>query len=132
MVFFSYRWSQIFDQGSIPKSHTYLCATQTGSVDGKPQFSPHALDQVLEKIREERPSLVCAPHVETSMGLILTDDYIREVAKATHEVGGLFCLDGIASGNMWVNMKDLGVDIYISAPQKGWSAPASCAVVMMT
>jgi len=76
--------------------------------------------------------VVFAPHVETSSGMILPPDYLRAVADAVHEVGGLFVLDCIASGAIWVDMQDAGVDILISAPQKGWSASPCCGVVMMS
>merc|ERR1711937_870899 len=90
------------------------------------------IEDVLRKIQEERPAVLFAPHVETSTGMILPDDYIREAAKAVHDVGGMFVLDCIASGTVWADMKDLGVDVIISAPQKGWTGPACAALVMMS
>ena len=97
-----------------------------------PQFSPGSLSEILEAIRAERPAFVCAPHVETSTGIILPDDYIKKVSEAVHSVGGLFVLDCIASGTVWADMGALGVDALITAPQKGWSGPACCALVMLS
>lgn len=118
---FSYRWTEIFELGSIPKSHTVLKAVPTpveGGNKNVTHFMPHPVDQVVQRVREERPAVFFAPHVETSTGMILPDDYIQQVAEAVHSVGGLFVLDCIASGTLWVDMKELGVDVLISAPQK--------------
>ncbi|MDZ7779629.1 MAG: aminotransferase class V-fold PLP-dependent enzyme [Gemmatimonadota bacterium] len=127
---FSYRWSQILDVGSIPETHTVLKARPTGPGSEAP-FAPPPLDDVVSRIREERPAVVFAPHVETSSGMMLPDAYLSAVAEAVHEVGGLFVLDCIASGTVWVDMTALGVDVLVSAPQKGWSAPPSSALVML-
>ena len=99
--------------------------------DGKPRVAPRPLDEVLSAIASEKPAFVCMPHVETSVGLIAPDDYVAAVGKATRDVGGIFCLDGIASGNCWIDMEAMDIDCYITAPQKGWSAPAACGVVML-
>ena len=128
---FSYRWTQIFEAGAIPESHEVMKARRTGNAPDAP-FAPAPVEEVVAKIRETRPAAVFAPHVETSAGMILPDDYIAEVAAAAHEVGGLFILDCIASGCLWVDMKALGVDVLISAPQKGWSASPSAGLVMMS
>jgi aspartate aminotransferase-like enzyme len=128
--FFSYRWSQIFEAGSIPASETVLKARRTSEGQTAP-FAPPPIDEVVAAIRAERPELLFAPHVETASGIILPDDYLRAVADAVHEVGGLFVLDCIASGCVWVDMENSGVDVLISAPQKGWSAPPSAGLVMM-
>ena len=128
---FSYRWSQIFDMGAIPASHTVLKA-RTQSVGRQLPFSPAPLAEVLAAIRDQRPDLVLAPHVETASGMLLPDDYLRAVAEAVHEVGGLFVLDCIASGALWVDMKSTGVDVLVSAPQKGWSGSPCCAFVMLS
>ncbi len=128
---FSYRWSQIFEAGNIPAAETVLKARRSGN-DVQAPFAPAPIDDVVARIREEAPDVVFAPHVETSAGIILPDDYIRAVADATHEVGGLFVLDCIASGCVWVDMAALGVDVLISAPQKGWSASPSAGLVMMS
>lgn len=128
---FSYRWTQIFEAGRIPANETVMLARRVGN-DPQSPFAPAPIDEVVSKIREERPAAVFAPHVETSAGLILPDDYIRAVADAVHEVGGLFVLDCIASGCAWVDMKALGVDVLISAPQKGWSAQPAAGLVMMS
>ncbi|KAL3941421.1 MAG: hypothetical protein SGBAC_004220 [Bacillariaceae sp.] len=135
---FSYRWTEIFDQGgenTIPKSHTVLKAQPQESENADSiamQYAPYPIDEVVEKIYEERPAVMFAPHVETSTGIILPDDYIRKASEAMHNVGGLFVLDCIASGTVWADMKDLGVDVVISAPQKGWTGPCCAALVMMS
>ena len=129
--FFSFRWTQIFDMGSIPASHTVLTARR--AVDGPTEpFAPAPIDEVVATIEAERPAVVCAPHVETASGMILPDDYLRAVADATHAAGGLFVLDCIASGTIWVDMADIGVDVLISAPQKGWSGSPFGAFVMLS
>jgi len=136
---FSFRWTEIFDMGgtskSIPSSHTVLMAQpQSTSDESCPHshYAPYPIDEVVAKIHEERPAVLFAPHVETSTGMILPDDYIKKASQAMHEVGGLFVLDCIASGTVWADMKDLGVDVVISAPQKGWTGPACAALVMMS
>lgn len=140
---FSYRWTEIFDLGagsnqSIPRSHTVLKAQPTqnqppqSSSPHAIQYEPHPIEKVVETIYNEKPKVLFAPHVETSTGMILPDSYIREAAKAMHDVGGLFVLDCIASGTVWADMEDLGVDVVISAPQKGWTGPACAALVMMS
>ena len=129
--FFSYRWSQIFEAGSIPTGEIVLKARRQGEGPQDP-FAPAPIDEVVETIRTEKPDLVFAPHVETASGIILPDDYIRAVADAAHEVGALFVLDCIASGAVWIDMRECGVDVLISAPQKGWSAPPSSGLVMLT
>ncbi|WP_424939262.1 aminotransferase class V-fold PLP-dependent enzyme [Aliiroseovarius sp. S253] len=128
--FFSFRWSQIFEMGSIPSAETVMKARRVGNAPDAP-FAPAPIDEVVAKIREEKPDVVFAPHVETASGMILPDDYIAAVAKAVHAVGGIFVLDCIASGCVWVDMKATGVDVLISAPQKGWSAQPSAGIVMM-
>ena len=125
--FFSYRWSQIFEKGNIAKSTSVI----NGNISDSNKISPPDLNIVVENIIQNKPALFCAPHVETSTGVMLSQHYIKTVATAVRENGGLFCLDGIASGTMWVDMEDMNIDIYITAPQKGWSSPASCGVVMM-
>ncbi len=127
---FSYRWTQIFDMGQIPKSSTVLKARKSGAGPQAP-WIPAPIAEVQAAIREQKPAVVFAPHVETAAGMILPDSYLRAVADAVHEVGGLFVLDCIASGAMWVDMKATGVDVLISAPQKGWSSSPCCAMVML-
>ena len=129
--FFSYRWSQIFEMGRIPEVTTVLKARPTGNEPLSP-FEPAPIGEVVASIEEERPDLVFAPHVETSSGMILPDDYLKDVGSAVHASGGLFVLDCIASGAVWVDMKALGVDVLISAPQKGWSGTPCCALVMLS
>jgi len=128
---FSYRWSQIFDTGQFTEGTTVCMARQTGNGHQAP-FAPAPVEDVVARIREDRPDAVFAPHVETSAGLILPDDYISALAEAAHEVGALMVLDGIASGCAWIDMEKTGVDVLISAPQKGWSASPSAGLVMMS
>ena len=128
---FSYRWTQIFEMGSIPASHTVLSARQPEAGSQQP-FAPVPVDEAVATILDERPAVVFAPHVETAAGMMLPDEYLRAVADATHEVGGLFVLDCIASGTMWVDMQGCGVDVLISEPQKGWSGSPCAALVMMS
>ncbi|MGJ8584956.1 MAG: aminotransferase class V-fold PLP-dependent enzyme [Marinosulfonomonas sp.] len=127
---FSYRWTQIFEAGSIPAAETVLKARRSGNATDAP-FAPAPVEDVVARILKEQPDVVFAPHVETSSGIILPDDYIRAVADAVHQVGGLFVLDCIASGCAWVDMKAVGVDVLISAPQKGWSAQPAAGLVML-
>ena len=129
--FFSYRWTQIFEAGSIPESHTVMTARRARRTGRRPPSRPPPIDEVVATIETERPAVVFAPHVETSSGMILPDDYMRAVADATHAVGGLFVLDCIASGTIWVDMADIGVDVLVSAPQKGWSGSPFGALVML-
>lgn len=128
---FSYRWSQIFDKARLPGERTVVMARPAGN-EPRPAYAPPPIDEVVARIREDRPDAVFAPHVETSAGLILPDDYIRAVADAAHEVGALMVLDCIASGAVWVDMRATGVDVLISAPQKGWSASPSAGLVMLS
>ena len=128
---FSYRWTQIFEMGQIPAASTVLKAHRVGT-GPQAEWTPAPIAEVVATIREQKPAVVFAPHVETSAGLILPDAYMRAVADAVHEVGGLFVLDCIASGAMWVDMRAVGVDVLISAPQKGWSSSPCCAMVMLS
>lgn len=127
---FSYRWSQILDMGRIPDRQIVLKARPTKAGHQAP-FAPAPIDEVVATIRAERPDVVFAPHVETAAGMLLPDDYLSAIAAAVHEHGGLFVLDCIASGAIWVDMKKTGVDVLISAPQKGWSGSPCCAFVML-
>jgi aspartate aminotransferase-like enzyme len=129
--YFSFRWSDIFDVCGGPTDQKVLMAS-TDEKCATPKFSPPALETVLAEIKQYRPKAVFAPHVETSTGIILSDDYITKIGEAVHEVGGVFILDCIASGTVWVDMKACNVDALISAPQKGWSGPACCAMVMLS
>ena len=128
---FSFRWSQIFEMGNIPSEEIVLKASRV-SEDSQAPFAPPNIDEVVELIKKRKPHMVFAPHVETSSGIILPDDYIRSIATAVHSVGGMFVLDCIASGAIWIDMKDCGVDILISAPQKGWSASPAFGMVMLS
>lgn len=130
---FSYRWTQIFDMGSIPSEVIIHKARRIeGGSDLPASFEPCPLAEVLASIATEKPDVFFAPHVETSAGMMLPNEYIRAVADAVHDAGGIFVLDCIASGAIWINMKESGVDCLISAPQKGWSGPACCAFVTMS
>lgn len=128
---FSYRWSQIFEMGGMPAEERVLKASQLAGGDQAP-FAPCPIEQVEAEIRAFKPDLVFAPHVETSSGILLPDDYLQRIAAAVHEHGGLFVLDCIASGTLWVDMRATGVDLLISAPQKGWSASPCSALVMFS
>ncbi|MGR3271365.1 alanine--glyoxylate aminotransferase family protein [Thalassococcus profundi] len=128
---FSYRWSQIFDAGRFGGETTVMKARQTGNSAQAP-FAPAPIDEVTARIREVKPDVVFAPHVETSAGIILPDAYVTALAEAAHEVGALMVLDCIASGCAWVDMGATGVDVLISAPQKGWSATPSAGLVMLS
>ena len=128
---FSYRWTQIFDMGRIPSSCTVLKARRLKAGAQEP-FSPAPIAEVLRTIAAEKPAVVFAPHVETSCGMMLPNDYLRQVADAVHAVGGLFVLDCIASGAMWVDMQACGIDVLVTAPQKGWSSSPCCAMVALS
>ena len=127
---FSFRWTQIFEMGGIPSATTVLKARPIDDSE-HPSFMPAPVEEVVATIEAERPDMVFAPHVETSSGMILPDDYLRSVADAVHGVGGMFVLDCIASGAIWVDMKVSGVDVLISAPQKGWSSSPCAGLVML-
>ena len=127
---FSFRWTQIFEMGRIPQSVTVLKARQVTNGAQAP-FAPCPIDEVVATIRTERPAVVFAPHVETASGMILPDSYIQTVGAAVREVGGLFVLDCVASGTVWVDMQANDVDVLISAPQKGWSASPCSALIAL-
>lgn len=127
---FSFRWTQIFDMGHIPKESTVLKARPTHDAPQAP-FAPPPLAEVVAAIHAQRPEVVFAPHVETASGMILPDDYLRAVGEAVRAVDGLFVLDCVASGTVWVDMAAQSVDVLISAPQKGWSASPCCALVAL-
>ena len=128
--FFSFRWTQIIEMAGICNSHTVLKAKQITD-DTQAPFAPAAIDDVVAQIEKEKPAVVFAPHVETASGIMLPDDYVRRVGAATRAAGGLFVLDCIASGALWVDMKANNVDVLISAPQKGWSASPCSGLVML-
>ena len=128
---FSFRWSQILDMGRIPADTQVLKARRQGTQSQAP-FAPPPIAEVVAAIRDYQPQVLFAPHVETAAGIILPDDYLRAVAEAVHEVGGLFVLDCIASGTAWVDMSATQVDVLVSAPQKGWSGPPCCALIALS
>ncbi len=128
---FSYRWTQIFEMGNIPASSTVLKARRSGSGPQAP-WVPAPIAEVQAAIRDKKPAVVFAPHVETASGMMLPDGYLKAVGDAVHDVGGLFVLDCIASGAIWVDMEATSVDVLISAPQKGWSSSPCCAMVMLS
>ncbi len=127
---FSFRWSQILDMGRITANASVLKARRTAD-NAQATWTPAPLAEVLATIRAQRPAVVFAPHVETASGIVLPDDYLQAVGAAVREVGGLFVLDCIASGALWVDMRAVGVDVLISAPQKGWSGPSCAGLVML-
>jgi len=128
--FFSFRWSQIIDMGGLTNDITVIMARQSGEGPQAP-FVPPPIEEVTATIRSEKPDVVFAPHVDTSSGMLIPDDYIRSITEALHEHGGLFVLDCVASGCVWVDMKDCGVDVLITAPQKGWSSSPCGALIML-
>lgn len=128
---FSYRWTQILETGNIASDTVVLKARRSAPGNTAP-FSPAPIDEVVATIISEKPAMVFAPHVETSAGMMLPDDYINAMAEAVHSVGGLMVLDCIASGTVWADMQKTGVDLLISAPQKGWSGPPCAGLVMMS
>jgi len=128
---FSYRWTQIFEMGHIPASHSVMKARRITDASQAP-WAPAPIAEVVAAIAAEKPAVVFAPHVETSAGMMLPDDYLRALADAVHAHGGLLVLDCVASGAMWVDMRATGVDVLITAPQKGWSSSPCCAMVMLS
>jgi len=129
--FFSFRWTQIFEMGGIPSAQTVLKARAT-TKDKQSPWIPTPIAEVVAAIAAEKPDVVIAPHVETAAGIILPNDYLKAVAQATHAAGGIFVLDCVASGCMWVDMEAIGVDVIVTAPQKGWSGSPCCAMVMLS
>ncbi len=128
---FSYRWQQILEVGSIPSEIRIMPATSEER-EGIVKYKPVEITDVVEAILLEKPTVVFAPHVETSSGVLLPDDYLRQVSVAVHSYGGMLVLDCIASGAQWVDMKCLGVDVLITAPQKGWSSSPCAAAVLLS
>ena len=129
---FSYRWTQILEKGRFAKSSTVLTAERTEDTEAPKPFAPVAIETAVAKIKADKPAVVYAPHVETSSGIILSEDYIKALSEAVHSVGGLLVIDCIASGCVWLDMKDLGIDVLISAPQKGWSSTPCAGLVMLS
>ncbi|MCG8572090.1 MAG: aminotransferase class V-fold PLP-dependent enzyme [Spirochaetes bacterium] len=127
---FSFRWSQIFETGNIPASWSVLKAEPVES-GSQAAYAPCPIEKAVKAIKNEKPDVVFAPHVETSAGMVLPDDYLKAISDAVHSVGGIFVLDCIASGTIWIDMKALGVDVLISAPQKGWSGTPCCGIIML-
>ena len=128
---FSFRWTQIFEMGQIPAQSTVIKARRTGDSAQAP-FAPPPIAEVVAAINAQRPDLVFAPHVDTSSGMILPHEYLRAVADAVHAVGGMLVIDCVASGAIWIDMADVGVDVLVTAPQKGWSGSPGCALVMLS
>ena len=128
---FSYRWTQIFEAGQISQD-VHVIKARRSSDSATAPFAPAPIDEIVNFIKTEKPAVVFAPHVETSAGMILPDDYLKKIGEAVRSVGGLFVLDCIASGAMWVNMRDCQVDVIISAPQKGWSSSPCCALIALS
>ena len=133
--YFSYRWSDIMNVGKIPLGRETVMQARpaAGQASEKwPLLEPCPVDEIVARIQAERPAAVFAPHVETSTGIIVSDEYVRAVADAVHGVGGVLVLDCVASGTVWIDMEKTGVDVLITAPQKGWTGPACCGIVMMS
>ena len=128
---FSFRWTQIFDQGVTP-THAEIVKAQPDTDLADQQFSPAPIEDIVAMIKSTKPRLVVSPHVETSAGLLMPDDYLTQIAKAAHEVGAIFVLDCVASGALWVDMAKIGVDVLITAPQKGWTSTPCAGVVMLS
>lgn len=128
---FSFRWTQIFEMGNIPASSLVLKARQVGEGGTRAAFAPPPIEEVVATVRAEKPDVVFAPHVETSAGMLLPDAYLAAIGSAVREVGGLFVLDCIASGTLWVDMAACQVDVLVSAPQKGWSSTPCAGLVML-
>lgn len=128
---FSFRWSQIFEAGAIPAEEIVLKARRISSEENAP-YAPPPIAEVVAAIQAQQPDLVFAPQVETASGILLPDGYLRQMAEAVHAYGGMLVLDAIAAGTIWLDMKAVGVDVLISAPQKGWSASPSCGLVMLS
>lgn len=128
---FSYRWTQIFDEGGLGGS-AVICKARPQGKGPQDAWAPCPAEEVAAAIRKEKPQVVFAPHVETASGIVLPDDYIQTISAAAHEVGALMVLDCVASGAIWVDMQKTGVDVLITAPQKGWSGPPCCAMVMLS
>ena len=128
---FSFRWTQIIEAGGLTDDVTVMKARQTGN-DPQSPFAPAPIADVVAAIETEKPDIVFAPHVETSSGMILPDDYVRQIGEATRATGGLFVLDCIASGTIWLDMRANSVDVLISAPQKGWSSSPCAGLVMLS
>lgn len=129
---FSYRWTQILEKNNIGKKTTVLTADRTDDSDAPKPFAPVDIDTAVAQIKEHKPGIVFAPHVETSAGIILPNDYIKALSDAVHSVGGLLVIDCIASGCVWLDMKELGIDVLVSAPQKGWSSTPCAGLVMLS
>ncbi|MFE1573834.1 aminotransferase class V-fold PLP-dependent enzyme [Comamonas odontotermitis] len=128
---FSYRWTQIFEEGGLGGG-AVICKARPLGNGAQDAWAPCPADEVAATIRKEKPQVVFAPHVETASGIILPDDYLQTISAAAHEVGALMVLDCVASGAMWVDMQKTGVDVLITAPQKGWSGTPCCAMVMLS
>ncbi|MGB9093054.1 MAG: aminotransferase class V-fold PLP-dependent enzyme [Gallionella sp.] len=127
---FSYRWTQILEMGNITQDvHVFKARQIDDSTTGC--FAPPPIEEVVACIKKERPAVVFVPHVETSSGIILPDDYVQAIGEAVASVSGIFVLDCIASGAMWIDMKKCKVDVLISAPQKGWSSSPCCAMIAL-
>ena len=128
---FSFRWTQIFDQGVTP-THAEIVKAQPDTDLADQQFSPAPIEDIVAMIKSTKPRLVVSPHVETSAGLLMPDDYLTQIAEAAHEVGAIFVLDCVASGALWVDMAKIGVDVLITAPQKGWTSTPCAGIVMLS
>jgi aspartate aminotransferase-like enzyme len=77
---FSFRWTQILEMGNIATSTTVMKARKVGDGSQDP-FAPAPIEDVVAAINDEKPAVVFAPHVETSSGMLLPDDYLKAVAE---------------------------------------------------
>ncbi|OHY81062.1 aminotransferase class V-fold PLP-dependent enzyme [Marinobacter sp. AC-23] len=128
---FSYRWSQILEAGRITNDITVLQAQASNNI-AQAAYAPVPAKEVAERIRAEKPAVVFVPHVETASGIVLPEDYLKTIGEAVKDVSGLFVLDCVASGALWVDTAACGVDVLISAPQKGWSASPCAALITLS
>lgn len=130
--YFSFRWTDIVDCTQLTRDATVVMAAAGSEESAFPKYAPLPVNKIVEMIKRTKPHVVFAPHVETSTGIILPDEYVKAIADAAHSVNAIFVLDCVASGTIWIDMKKTGVDVVISAPQKGWTGPACCGLVMMS
>ena len=86
--YFSYRWTDIFDQTDIPAEVVVLKASlESAATDPtRPQVKPQPVEDIVAAIRREKPAVVFAPHVETSTGVMFPDVELAAISAAAHEV----------------------------------------------
>ena len=131
---FGFRFTEIFRRGKIASEVKPIFAIEKENAEGqniKRDYSPPPLKTIVDEILSFKPKLVYATHVETSTGIIIPDEYIKGIGEATKSIGGLFVLDCVASGSLFVDMEILGIDLLLTAPQKGWSSTPCAGVIML-